>query len=640
MVSVPDMNGSESFVDGLFHYEAAWGEVGSTYEVTFTVTDCAGGSADTLVTIEITDVNQQPMLVDCPEDDSIDEAETYTFDFDANDPDGDDLTFSMTCEAVVKSGCDDASIDPVTGVFTFEPDYVSNGTYNFVVMVHDNGDPVMGDTCEFTIEVIDVNACPVWVQQLADTLYIKEGVTFTDTLEAYDADGDYLAWLINAITPTSSTIQPIDDHTAKFTWTPDYEAQGEYLMRFICTDGTCAILSHETLFYVEDTPLLPPTFTAELASQTIIATAGEIDFTYVADDANIEDELTFVLVEGPTGAVFTDNGDWTATLEWTPTPDDAGVHTVTVSVSDGVHDPVETTATITVYRYGDTSLNSTVSALDASLVLQHAAGTSTLTGYPLTLADVSGNSTVSAYDASLILQFSVGLISSFPIESKLAKPVIASGEVNWESPSAVENTNLMKLPIKLQDARNVYSVTFTANIDESVVEIAEISALLPESWQMLDQIVDGKLTIVFAGTEPLQSGEIGAITFKMLSKDAETVFSGEAAINENKTQSLTSLEIRQIPTEFALNQNYPNPFNPTTSIRYQLPKEAHVTISIYNILGNKVRTLVDNQAKPAGYYLVQWDGLNDAGNQLPSGTYLYHINAGSFNATKKMLLMK
>ncbi|MFI5145104.1 MAG: T9SS type A sorting domain-containing protein, partial [Ignavibacteria bacterium] len=89
-----------------------------------------------------------------------------------------------------------------------------------------------------------------------------------------------------------------------------------------------------------------------------------------------------------------------------------------------------------------------------------------------------------------------------------------------------------------------------------------------------------------------------------------------------------------IPTVFKLSQNYPNPFNPTTKIDYQLPKSAKVVIKVYDILGKLVKELV-NENKEAGFYTVTFDGTNFA-----SGVYFYRINAGDFNAVKKMVLIK
>jgi len=94
-----------------------------------------------------------------------------------------------------------------------------------------------------------------------------------------------------------------------------------------------------------------------------------------------------------------------------------------------------------------------------------------------------------------------------------------------------------------------------------------------------------------------------------------------------------------IPVTFAMEQNYPNPFNPVTTIRYQLPKSANVHLAVYNMLGQKVKTLV-NENQPAKYYSIQWNGLNETGSKVASGIYLYRIEAGDYIKTNKMLLLK
>ena len=94
-----------------------------------------------------------------------------------------------------------------------------------------------------------------------------------------------------------------------------------------------------------------------------------------------------------------------------------------------------------------------------------------------------------------------------------------------------------------------------------------------------------------------------------------------------------------IPERFYLSQNYPNPFNPTTEIRYALPKDSRVRLEIYNVLGQKVRTLV-NESQKAGYYRVCWDGKSQGGQMVASGIYFYRINAEGFNSTKKMILLR
>ena len=95
----------------------------------------------------------------------------------------------------------------------------------------------------------------------------------------------------------------------------------------------------------------------------------------------------------------------------------------------------------------------------------------------------------------------------------------------------------------------------------------------------------------------------------------------------------------QIPATFYISANYPNPFNPTTTIRFQIPKLVNVNIEVFNILGQKVRTLVNSRLAP-GYYEINWDGTNEIGEAISSGTYIYIIQAEDFMRSRKMVLLK
>ena len=94
-----------------------------------------------------------------------------------------------------------------------------------------------------------------------------------------------------------------------------------------------------------------------------------------------------------------------------------------------------------------------------------------------------------------------------------------------------------------------------------------------------------------------------------------------------------------LPTDFALAQNYPNPFNPTTIIEFDVPVRSHVTLTVYNMLGQEVVTLVD-QGRDAGFHQVDWDGRSSSGSSVSSGIYFYKLEADSFVQTKKMMLLK
>jgi len=88
-----------------------------------------------------------------------------------------------------------------------------------------------------------------------------------------------------------------------------------------------------------------------------------------------------------------------------------------------------------------------------------------------------------------------------------------------------------------------------------------------------------------------------------------------------------------------IHQNYPNPFNPVTTLRYDLPEDALVNITIYDMMGRQIRTLISSQHS-AGYKSVQWNATNDAGSPVSAGLYFYMIQAGDFKQTKKMMLVK
>ena len=94
-----------------------------------------------------------------------------------------------------------------------------------------------------------------------------------------------------------------------------------------------------------------------------------------------------------------------------------------------------------------------------------------------------------------------------------------------------------------------------------------------------------------------------------------------------------------LPTEYKLSQNYPNPFNPTTTMRYEVPSGSKITLKIYNILGQEVKTLVNDYQKQ-GRYEILWDGRNDQGVKVATGVYLYRISSGKFQKVKKMMLVK
>ena len=105
------------------------------------------------------------------------------------------------------------------------------------------------------------------------------------------------------------------------------------------------------------------------------------------------------------------------------------------------------------------------------------------------------------------------------------------------------------------------------------------------------------------------------------------------------TENLVVYDLENIPKQFMVHQNYPNPFNPFTTVRYDLPEDGFINITIYDVMGTVVRTLL-NSSQTAGFKSIQWNATNDENRPVSAGLYIYRIQAGDFRQTKKMVLVK
>jgi hypothetical protein len=117
---------------------------------------------------------------------------------------------------------------------------------------------------------------------------------------------------------------------------------------------------------------------------------------------------------------------------------------------------------------------------------------------------------------------------------------------------------------------------------------------------------------------------------------SDTLYAAAAAVDGVVRQTG---EAGNAPDRFALQANYPNPFNPSTTIQFALPEASSVQIFIYDVLGREVRRLLDAPFA-RGTYAVTWDGADESGARSPSGVYVYRLTAGSFSASRKMLVVR
>lgn len=160
-------------------------------------------------------------------------------------------------------------------------------------------------------------------------------------------------------------------------------------------------------------------------------------------------------------------------------------------------------------------------------------------------------------------------------------------------------------------------------------------------WNMLGEAVAGPLQ----GRKLEQVPAYNSMWFAWSSywPETEVWAPGEGILNEEAIAQMTAVEetFGAMPDGFALRQNFPNPFNPETQIQYELPVDGQVRLSVYNATGQRVRALVEGQ-QSRGLYLQRWDGRDDAGNQVASGTYLYRLEmpAEGLNQTRTMSIVR
>ena len=212
----------------------------------------------------------------------------------------------------------------------------------------------------------------------------------------------------------------------------------------------------------------------------------------------------------------------------------------------------------------------------------------------------------------------------------------------------------------------IQPLTLLSPPDQEVIDITDGSGVHAFMWTNPNNIDSLNYKLVFDGDlEFLQSQTINSSSATIQINDVIeqmydlevdsltgswrieiTNFESEANENQNGPFQITFINENilnvldfNIPKNFSLKQNYPNPFNPITSINYNLPNDGLVKITIHNMMGSRVKTLV-NGFHNAGFKSVQWNATNNRNEPVSAGLYLYTIQAGEFRQTKKMVLLK
>ncbi len=215
------------------------------------------------------------------------------------------------------------------------------------------------------------------------------------------------------------------------------------------------------------------------------------------------------------------------------------------------------------------------------------------------------------------------------------------------------------VPVRVTDVtgQDIYSFGCKLTFDSNVLEAtgATSAGSLSETWGAPTAgTASGEIQIGAAGASALSgSGELLWVNFHVKGGEgaSTTIHFDNFMFNEGSPAATTVDGLfsvsegnavnkkNEIPKEFSLSQNYPNPFNPSTKIKYSLPQNSQVNITIYNINGNVVKTIINN-FQMQGTYEIDWHGTDNENHKAPSGIYFYRIEAGHFIEIRKMTIIK
>ena len=354
--------------------------------------------------------------------------------------------------------------------------------------------------------------------------------------------------------------------------------------------------------------------------------------------------------------------------------------------------------TVKPSKLSDTDIGAfTIISYDAALTARAAVELEQLTDYEAIAANVNRDDVISAYDAALIAQYAVGIPkNSFShvgewdfLPDSIAYQPLESGSVGdnyigiilgnvhgeWFQPSGLKKKRIIKtkynklkdisacpgeeivIPLDVESEQMIISADIDFRYDSDVLRFIEISRTeLTQNFEVVLNDEPGRLRIGLYSIEPMEKdGRLVNIKFKVSRKTAETTTLSLNKYQLNNTELmksnalLTIIKGSELPTKYSLGQNYPNPLfvdggnaqfrNQQTFIDYQIPHEQKVFLTIYNFLGQKVRSLVRG-IKKRGYHQVVWDGRNDNGALVSGGTYFYRFVAGDYVNVRKMIVLR
>jgi hypothetical protein len=308
---------------------------------------------------------------------------------------------------------------------------------------------------------------------------------------------------------------------------------------------------------------------------------------------------------------------------------------------------------------GDVNLDNQVDIADILLMIDYVLGRTTFNAQQMLQGDIapwiapaplpSPDGVINVLDLAVLQNIVLtGLYpNGNPVNKVVGNPFMISNVQKLTPGMDAKLTFLLSkngITVGLETAKKVKGVQIEMNgVSSYIPTNTPISSVF--DTKMYYQLNDFLRTLTYDGQSlPMDAGEylLANIPFSLSNPRAIDITKIIVADENNSAMQKVEVEIKYdeiIPLNYSLSQNFPNPFNPTTSVEFSVPVEGFVTIKVYDLLGQAVADLYSGNAQ-AGTYTLNWDGKDNSGNVVSSGSYIYKMTAGDFVQSKKMSFLK
>ena len=631
-------------------------------------------SVNDTVQVTIQPVNDAPAISPALSDAAFNEDDSTTLSLTgaANDIDNAVTDLSWSAAAIgAGAGNIQVTIDAVTNIARIKSTADSNGVYQVVFTLNDL-EP-LSDTDTVQVTVNPVNDAPsVDLQNVVFPEDSSTTIALNNFATDIDDDVATLSWTAQVLSegdgigkngsgisglPQFDLQVSIDPLTNIATLTPTPDSIGVFEVKFTAMDTSLASASDTIIVTVanaSDPPFVASAiqdvaFPEDSSPNTVVQDLNTVfsdpDATPMTFVATSSDVSVLASIDGDSLSIFT-AVDFFGSSEIVVVAQDASGESVSDTFNvdiTPVNDPPDLfNVPDTVIMFEDDTL---LVDLD-TLVIDVDDDLANL----LWLGIFTDTSAANNIDVSL--DFETNVVTIIPnMNFSIIDQNFALLVCDTSSACAQDTINFSILPVNdapvFVDIPDTISFRADSTVSDTVWE-SITDDLTPDSLLAFEFSVsndsllfsfDSKTGLVTLFALP---GFLGEVTFGIKATD-EGGLSADTSLIVVVTDPLTGIEEvltgGLLPKSFAVSQNYPNPFNPSTAIKFQVPVASDVRLSVYNILGQRVRTLV-NQRMEAGSFEATWDGLNEQGARAASGVYIYRFEAGSYTKVMKMIMMK